>query len=66
MKNIIFCEVTCGRCGAAANACGYYTPERIKKLKAETKNWIEDENYRILCPLCKVAVENERKQTAIH
>lgn len=53
MKNIIWCEVTCGRCGAAANGCGYYSPERIKKLKQNTKNWVEDENFRVLCPDCK-------------
>lgn len=52
-KNIIFCEVTCGRCGRAANNCGYYTPELIKKLKSETKDWIEDLNYRVLCPDCQ-------------
>ena len=51
-KKIIWCEVTGGRCGAAANASGYYSPERIKQLKAETKHWISDLNYRVLCPRC--------------
>ena len=40
-KNLIWCGVTCGKCGAAANGCGYYSPDRIKKLKANTKNWVE-------------------------
>lgn len=52
-KNIIWCEVTCRHCGSLANASGYYSPERIKKLKAETKNWIDTEEYDILCPECQ-------------
>lgn len=65
MRNLIFCEVTCGRCGRAANACGYYSPERIKKLKAETKTWVEDDSYRVLCPTCKIAVESHKTSTAV-
>lgn len=52
-KNLIWCEVACGRCGAAANNCGYYSPDLIKRLKQETKNWTEDLRYRILCPKCE-------------
>lgn len=52
-KNLIWCEVTCGRCGTAANNCGYYSPDLIKRLKQETKNWTEDLDYRILCPTCQ-------------
>lgn len=52
-NTIIWCEVTCGRCGAAANSCGYYSAELIKRLKAETKNWVEDNEYRVLCPECR-------------
>lgn len=64
-RNLIFCEVTCGRCGRAANACGYYSPERIKKLKVETKTWVEDDSYRVLCPDCKIAVESIRTRTSV-
>lgn len=52
-KNLIWCEVTCGRCGAAANNCGYYSPDLIKRLKQETKNWKEDMDFRNLCPSCQ-------------
>ena len=52
MKNIIWCEVSCGRCGAVALASGYYSPDRIKALKRETKCWVDDVNYRVLCPAC--------------
>lgn len=60
MKNIIWCEVTCGCCGAAANSCGYYSPELIKNLKAETKDWMEDENYRVLCPVCVAKIRPDK------
>ncbi len=66
MKNIIFCEVTCGRCGRAANSCGYYSPERIKKLKLETKTWAEDLQYRVLCPECITAVNTERSTKSLY
>lgn len=59
MRNLIWCEVTCGRCTRVANASGYYSPERIKRLKAETKHWKEDDQYRILCPICSIQVERE-------
>ncbi len=55
MKHIIWCEVSCGRCGATARASGYYSPDRIKALKKETKDWRDDENYRVLCPDCNAA-----------
>ena len=59
MKRVlIWCEATCRKCGRVANASGYYSPERIKKLKEETKSWeANDEDYGILCPDCK----NEKK-----
>lgn len=52
-KKIIWCEVTCGHCGGLASASGYDSPERIKKLKIETKEWVEDKDYRVLCPECR-------------
>lgn len=52
-KNIIWCEVICNHCGAMSSASGYYSPERIKKIKAATKDWIEDDQYGVLCPECK-------------
>ena len=56
-KKIIWCEVTCGKCGRAALNCGYYTPDVIKRLKRETTNWVEDDTYRVLCPSCKEVIE---------
>lgn len=61
MKNIIWCEVTCGKCGATAHFNGFYSPEQIKRLKCETKNWDEDEQYGTLCPECLIQVKKERK-----
>ena len=58
MKNLIWCEVKCLKCSCVASASGWYSPERIKKLKQQTKDWQEDANYGILCPSC---IE-ERKQ----
>lgn len=52
-KNIIFCEVTCSHCGCLAGHSGYYSPERIKALKAETQNWIDEKEHGILCPECQ-------------
>lgn len=52
-KNIIFCEVTCSQCGVLASKSGYYSPERIKVLKEETKDWIDDKEYGILCTECQ-------------
>ena len=60
-KNVIWCEVKCLRCCAVAYASGWYSPERIKKLKLETKNWSEDPDYGVLCPNCKGLNEYERK-----
>ena len=59
MKNIIWCEVTCGRCGRAANCRGYYTPDTIRRLKAETKGRTEDMVYRVLCPVCQKELERK-------
>lgn len=61
MKNIIWCEVTCGRCGRAANGCNYYSPGTIQKLKKETKGWTEDMTYRVLCPVCQKELEQKMR-----
>ena len=37
MRNLIWCEVKCLRCGRVAKLSGWYSPERIKQLKQETK-----------------------------
>lgn len=70
-RMLIWCEVTCRKCGRVANSCGYYSPERIKKLKEETKNWeANDENYGILCPDCtdevKIMRSIKRNQKMSH
>ncbi len=52
MKNLIWCEVRCLNCLLVANNSGWYSPERIKRLKRETKTWVEDDQYGILCPEC--------------
>ena len=52
-KTLIWCEVTCGRCGGMAMSSGHYSPEVIKKLKAETKDWKRDYFYGNLCPECQ-------------
>lgn len=57
MKNLIWREVKCLRCGRTANSSGWYSPERIKKLKQETKYWAEDEDYGILCSTCKESIK---------
>ena len=59
VKEIIFCEVTCGKCGTVANFSGYYSPARIKKLKQETKAWVSDDNYRVLCPHCQIKIKEQ-------
>lgn len=59
MKNIIWCEVSCGRCRRIANSCGYYSPDTIRRLKVETKDWLEDVNYRVLCPVCQKELERK-------
>ena len=59
-KNLIWCEVKCLRCLAVANHSGWYSPDRIKKLKLETKSWHEDEDYGTLCPDCAEQVDYER------
>ena len=50
-KALIWCEVICNSCGGMAAASGYYSPETIKRLKAETKDWKRGKlgNY---CPEC--------------
>lgn len=59
-KNLIWCEVKCLRCCKVANASGWYNPERIKKLKLETKNWKEDPDYSIVCPDCAKFISIDR------
>ena len=61
MKNLIWCEVSCRRCTAIANASGWYSPDRIKRLKIETKDWQENENYGIICPDCIEDLKNLNK-----
>ena len=60
-KNLIWCEVKCLRCERVAQLSGWYSPERIKKLKQETKNWKEDDDYGILCPDCAEDMKRIRK-----
>ena len=64
-KNLIWCEVKCLRCGKIANSSGWYSPERIKKLKLETKNWKEDLDYSIVCPECAEYIYNNRDKLFI-
>lgn len=52
-KARIWCEVICNSCGGMAAASGYYSPETIKRLKAETKDWKRDYFYGNLCPECQ-------------
>lgn len=61
MKNLIWCEVTCGRCKEVAERSGWYSPLRIKLLKKDTKNWHEDEDYGVLCPDCWKHVTYEKR-----
>lgn len=61
---LIWCEVTCRRCGTVASASGYYSPERIKKLKSQTKDWeANDESYGVLCPDCKKELRGIRNES---
>lgn len=60
-RNLIWCEIKCLRCLSVANNSGWYSPDRIKKLKLETKNWHEDMDYGVLCPDCYEHVNNERR-----
>ena len=59
-KNLIWCEVKCLRCNRVANNSGWYSPDIIKRLKIETINWAEDEDYSIVCPDCKLELKIER------
>lgn len=50
----IWCEVTCSSCGCMALNSGWYSPERITKLREETKDWIDyGELTGVLCPDCQ-------------
>lgn len=57
MKAKIWCEITCGNCGAMATISRYYSNAgsiKIKKIKEETADWIwDDENSINLCPDCQ-------------
>lgn len=55
MKAKIWCEITCGNCGAMATISRYYSNAgSIKKIKEETADWIwDDENSMNLCPDCQ-------------
>ncbi len=64
-KNLIWCEVKCLRCGRIANLSGWYSPERIKKLKLETKDWKEDPDYSIVCPECAEYIYNNKDKLFI-
>lgn len=61
MKNLIWCEVTCRRCKEVAKHSGWYSPDTVRKLKKETKNWHEDSIYGVLCPDCWEHVNYERR-----
>lgn len=61
MKNLIWCEVKCLRCGQVASMSGWYSPERIKKLKEQTKDWQEHEDYSIICPDCVADIKKLNK-----
>lgn len=52
-RKIIWCEVTCSRCNAMSTASGYYSPERIKRLKEATKDWGMTNEDDVVCPECK-------------
>jgi hypothetical protein len=63
-KNLIWCEVMCSCCGATTTASGFYSPERIKLLEEETKDWISTERYHVVCPECqKVNDDEDDKRT---
>ena len=64
-RNLIYCAVTCRRCNGVSSASGYYSPERIKKLKVVTKDWVEDEDFGILCPECQAELKAMKSQIAI-
>lgn len=59
-KDIIWCEVTCSHCGGMLASSGFYSPTLIKRLKAESKEWIEDPEYGILCPECQKSLIKEK------
>mgnify|MGYP003307575473 CR=1 FL=1 len=60
-RNLIWGEVSCRKCVTVANFSGWYSPERIKKLKLETKSWGEDDDYGVLCPDCYEDVKREKE-----
>lgn len=54
----IWCDVTCTYCGAVAKSSGYYSPERIKALKQEVKNWKVNDGEEAVCPNCSEELED--------
>jgi len=53
LNKFIYCEIVCNNCGGISANSGYYSPERIKKLKEEIKSgmWIYSGN-NIYCKEC--------------
>lgn len=63
-KALIWCEVICCHCGGMAISSDFYSPETIRKLKAETKDWIRTEVGN-LCPECQAKLkelENDKRR----
>ena len=54
----IWCEVFCDNCGGLV---GYYFKNinTIKKLKAETSDWVVREDGIQLCPYCASEIKDE-------
>ena len=50
----IWCDITCFYCGHVASQSGYYSPERIKLLKQEAKQWSTDHGGNPVCPYCNL------------
>lgn len=61
-KAKIYCEVSCGNCGAVIAASNYYkNADTIRILKKIASDWVWDEEDCInLCPVCRT--ERERKK----
>ena len=58
-RKLIWCEVTCSRCNAMSVASGYYSPERIKRIKEDIKDWGIINEYDVVCPECKKKYETK-------
>lgn len=59
----IWCEVTCGSCGALDCCSTYYkNASTISKLKEKTKDWVYDKDLGInLCPSCQKELRGKQK-----